>query len=235
TYTAAQRAAASRAILRHGIYTSGSKSVHLDGGLHPSYVDLHGRRNPEVNGIEELLNDLRGDLFDAATALDRLDGGISLLLRCPGYLTGTAIQADALTVDVLFSPRECEAGGTELSRFLALAVQSFGSECVLPYLHRFTSRCAVESVTPRPAPPVGKSLKIHGISYLPLPEDPEVPYFRCRCRKGNSCDLAQAISLEAMPPSTFTAFNAAVGQVTKRTPGTPAVTTISVSSGIKQG
>ncbi|KAG6904190.1 hypothetical protein DXG01_011978, partial [Tephrocybe rancida] len=65
TYTAAQRAAASRAILRHGIYTSGSKSVHLDGGLHPSYVDLHGRRNPEVNGIEELLNDLRGDLFDA--------------------------------------------------------------------------------------------------------------------------------------------------------------------------
>ncbi|KAG6904242.1 hypothetical protein DXG01_011512, partial [Tephrocybe rancida] len=153
-YSYEQRTAAARAILRHTIHTDGRHLAENRGaGLHPSYIDLHGRGNdnsPQQKEVRKFLKDMRDDLFDASVVLDRLDGGISLILRCPGFVLDRPIQADDLTVDVLFSPRETTESGKELSKFLALTVQAFAHDCVVPYLHRFAQRCIQESVIPPP-------------------------------------------------------------------------------------
>ncbi|KAG6904734.1 hypothetical protein DXG01_007559, partial [Tephrocybe rancida] len=130
-----------------------------------------------------------------AAALDRLDGGISLLLHCPGFDVGHKIQADDITVDVLFSPHEHMEGGKELSKFLALVVQGFMSEVALPYLQQFTLHCTEEGVTPPAAPVAGKALNMV-TAYLPKPELPGGFHLRCRCRKGQTHELAQDITVE---------------------------------------
>lgn len=85
-------------------------------------------------------------------ALDHLDGGISLLLRCPGFQPTGDFSTENITVDVIASPRELAEGGKQLSKVLALMVQSFGHEVVFPYLKRFTKRCIIEGVKALPAP-----------------------------------------------------------------------------------
>lgn len=80
-----------------------------------------------------------------AAALDRADGGITLVLRCPGHQV-TSIEN--LTVDTYISPRELKEGGKELSKHIALIIQAFGTDVALPYLHRFAKRCLTEQVKP---------------------------------------------------------------------------------------
>ncbi|KAG6912778.1 hypothetical protein DXG01_012233 [Tephrocybe rancida] len=84
-------------------------------------------------------------------SLDQLDGGISVLLRCPGFKV-PAIGTEGVTVDLAFPPRELAAGGKELSKTLCLLIQSFGNDIALPYLRRFEKRCLAEGVLP-PSPP----------------------------------------------------------------------------------
>lgn len=86
------------------------------------------------------------------TVLDRIDGGISVLLRCPGFKPAADMSVDKVTVDLVVSPRELVEGGKELSKALALIVQSFGHDIVLQYLQRFEKRCNIEGVKPMPAP-----------------------------------------------------------------------------------
>jgi hypothetical protein len=77
--------------------------------------------------------------------LDRADGGITLVLRCPGH---QATLVENLTVDTYISPRELKEGGKELSKRIALIIQAFGTNIALPYLHRFAKRCHTEQVEP---------------------------------------------------------------------------------------
>jgi hypothetical protein len=81
-----------------------------------------------------------------------LDGGISLLLRCPGFKPAPGLAVEDITVDTYISPHELEAGGKDMTKHIALLVQSFGAKVVLPHLHRFAARCAVERVKPPSAP-----------------------------------------------------------------------------------
>jgi hypothetical protein len=85
-----------------------------------------------------------------ATVLDRADGGITLVLRCPGHQPTSAVED--LTVDIFISPREVKEGGKELSKHLALLIQAFGADVALPYLHRFAKRCLIEKVELPSAP-----------------------------------------------------------------------------------
>lgn len=81
-----------------------------------------------------------------------VDGGISLLLHCPGYRPAAAILPENLTVDVYITPRELVEGGDKISELVALIVQDFGINMAVPHLHRFQNRCATDEVNP-PTPP----------------------------------------------------------------------------------
>ena len=85
-----------------------------------------------------------------------MDGGISLLLRCPGFKPADGFAAEDITVDTYISPHELKVGGKDMMKHIALLVlvQSFGADIVLPYLHHFAACCAVEGVKPPPAPGV---------------------------------------------------------------------------------
>lgn len=84
--------------------------------------------------------------------MDLADGGISLILRCPGYKPKTATSPENITVDVYVSPRELVEGGQAFSRRVALLVQDFGAHLALPHLLRFQTRCLTEGVKPLSAP-----------------------------------------------------------------------------------
>lgn len=82
---------------------------------------------------------------------DRIDGGISLLLRCPGQLQ-PEVGVENITLDAYITPRELKEGGKEVDEGVALLAQSFGQDFVLPHLRRFAGRCITENVVPPPMP-----------------------------------------------------------------------------------
>ena len=68
------------------------------------------------------------------------------MLHCPGNQPVSTVED--ITIDTYISLHEMEEGGKELSKHLALMVQTFGAEVALPYLHRFARHCLVEQVEP---------------------------------------------------------------------------------------
>ncbi|KAF8123535.1 hypothetical protein EV363DRAFT_1403791 [Boletus edulis] len=164
------RLATIRAALRHGAHTDGSHNdTKTHGGLHPAYISF----NPPERSLEqrtfsrtELIEASLADVFDAITMQDRLDGGISLLIRCPG--TGeepAGLTADKVTVDVYITPREL-VGNERVSGDTAMLVQAFCQEFAVPHLRRFIERCAVESVKP---PRQRQPISFKGPNHLPRP------------------------------------------------------------------
>ncbi|KAI6002122.1 hypothetical protein EDD15DRAFT_2146964, partial [Pisolithus albus] len=108
-YSNNQRQAAIQALLRHGAYEDGAHyHTNVQNGLHPAYATFNPmeKTNQKVLGRAELVEASLGDLFDAITMQDRLDGGISVLLRCPGFEYSDDITADGVTIDVYVTPRE---------------------------------------------------------------------------------------------------------------------------------
>lgn len=73
-------------------------------------------------------------------------------MHCPGFKTPETFSVEDLTIDICVSPRELGEGGLEMSKVVALMVQSFGESLAIPYLHHFQSRCKLEGVQPLPAP-----------------------------------------------------------------------------------
>lgn len=90
-----------------------------------------------------------------ASTLDRIDGGISLILRCPGHETLSEISVEDITVDVYISPRELTEGGKLATEHIALIVQSFGEHLAIPHLVRYQTGCFDAGVQPLPAPGMG--------------------------------------------------------------------------------
>ncbi|KAG6370999.1 hypothetical protein JVT61DRAFT_10716 [Boletus reticuloceps] len=139
-YSDQQRQAAIRAVLRHGAHTDRAHyHTKTPNGLHPGYaafttveksVDAQTFRKREL--IEASLN----DLFDTVTMQDRLDGGISVLLRCPGFQSHIPLTADQITVDAYVTPREL-IRNEHVSGDMAVLVQAFCEEFAM--LHTYSN------------------------------------------------------------------------------------------------
>jgi hypothetical protein len=76
---------------------------------------------------------------------DRLDGGISILLCCPGANAFPNVGPEQITVDLYVTPRElvrnkCLTGDT------SFVVQAFCQEFAIPHLQCFTERCMAEGL-----------------------------------------------------------------------------------------
>lgn len=81
---------------------------------------------------------------------DRLDGGISLLIRCPGSEVPLSLAAEKLTVDVYITPREL-VGNERIDGDTAMLVQAFCQEFATPHLQCFIEWCNIKSIkAPKP-------------------------------------------------------------------------------------
>lgn len=170
--SASERRAAARGILRHKQHTAQLANI-TKGGLHPLYLELHGRgqaKDGELREINTVLSDTFNDLLDTVSflsvrksklhltkshkvsMLDSIDGGVSLVLRCPGYESSNQISLENLTIDVYISPSELTNGGGKATEHVALIVQAFGEHLALPHLQKFQAQCSTEGVRPLPAP-----------------------------------------------------------------------------------
>ncbi|KAF8122130.1 hypothetical protein EV363DRAFT_1301427 [Boletus edulis] len=132
-FTVLQRLAASCALLRHG-------------GLHPSYFGFR----EETEGSTRL--SLAHEDFKEVVQQDRLDGGISVLLRCLGFTAQQQLAPEDIVADVYITPHVLHAAPQRMSEGIALLVQGFCQEMALPHLHEFTKSCDIEDIGPIPPP-----------------------------------------------------------------------------------
>ena len=81
---------------------------------------------------------------------DRLDSGISLLIRCPGSEPPSNLAAEKITLDIYVTP--CELVRNKcVSDDTTMLIQAFSQEFVLPHLQRFAEQCKIDSVkAPKP-------------------------------------------------------------------------------------
>ncbi|KAH7904675.1 hypothetical protein BJ138DRAFT_1236290, partial [Hygrophoropsis aurantiaca] len=121
-FSSAQRNAAARGTLRHNIQND---DEHLrtrnPGGLHPLYIYFN---SPGLIDHDEFLAESTGDIFDALTTQDRLDGGISVLLRCRGADTRSSLSPEDVAVDVYITPRELHEHADKVGETVATMVQT---------------------------------------------------------------------------------------------------------------
>ena len=81
---------------------------------------------------------------------DRLDGGISLLIRCPGSEPLSNLAAEKITLDIYVTPHEL-IRNEHVSGDTAMLIQAFSQEFALPHLQCFAERCKIESIkAPKP-------------------------------------------------------------------------------------
>ena len=80
--------------------------------------------------------------FKKLTVLDRIDGGISLLLHCPGHLVTAETNVEDIPIEMYTTGREAKTLG--IQERLVHLIQAFGDQIALPHLHRFTGRYGIE-------------------------------------------------------------------------------------------
>jgi hypothetical protein len=69
------------------------------------------------------------------------------MVRCPGYSVAPGFKAvEDVTIDTYISPREVSLNHARIQEHVALIVQRFATNIVVPHLHRFTKRCFEEGI-----------------------------------------------------------------------------------------
>jgi len=156
--------AAACAVLRHNIYIDGQHTdIHEVNGMHCNYLELWKNMNHQDHN--KFINDSERDLWDAvthllsaqnyfannwihqATALDRIDGGFTLVLRVQGKLplkTDMASFGPKNLVTHCYLPRrEVEENRKQLEQPLASIIQMFAYDIGLPYLSQLHQCCDI--------------------------------------------------------------------------------------------
>jgi hypothetical protein len=95
---------------------------------------------------------------------DRIDGGITLILRCPGRLVPRDLTVENVPLDIYIAPREHNEVGQKMTEQVVLLAQSFGQDLALPHLHRFTARCHAEGIKAPQLSCTFSLLSLHDIS-----------------------------------------------------------------------
>ncbi|OJA17339.1 hypothetical protein AZE42_11432, partial [Rhizopogon vesiculosus] len=99
---------------------------------------------------------------------DQLDGGISLLVCCPGFKAGRSLSPEQVAVDLYITPRELHENSARIGGDVAVLVQAFCEEFVIPHMQHFNERCRIENVEP-PHRYKAEQIVPHGPSFLPAP------------------------------------------------------------------
>ncbi|KAF8228368.1 hypothetical protein L208DRAFT_1379395 [Tricholoma matsutake] len=83
--------------------------------LHALFFTISNTLKQEQQEVYQLHKETLHDLFDSITTLDNIDGGLTVLLCCPGYSVQGDLAAEKITVDTYVSPRELKEGGKEIT------------------------------------------------------------------------------------------------------------------------
>ncbi|KAG1778325.1 hypothetical protein EV702DRAFT_1196329 [Suillus placidus] len=159
---------------------------------------------------EEFVEAALEDVFDALTTQDRLDGGLSLLVRCPGSQIADTISPDRVAVDLYITPRELHEASEQIGGDVSVLVQAFCEEFAVPHLKRFMECCRKEDITAPhhfPATPVNPAAS----PSLPAPLCPTGSRIRCSARAPAQFqrDFVVAASQESSTPSKSSAVKQA--------------------------
>ncbi|EGO28144.1 hypothetical protein SERLADRAFT_433994 [Serpula lacrymans var. lacrymans S7.9] len=126
-----ERQAAARAVLRYNAHVDGAHYyTRRIAGLHLSYIAFNPDAAHKESSLqkEELAGTTLQDVFDAITAQDRLDGGISFLVRCPGFNTSSGPLPEHIPIDLYITPCELaeipEQTGRDTAQLLIGAAQN---------------------------------------------------------------------------------------------------------------
>ncbi|KIK75319.1 hypothetical protein PAXRUDRAFT_36992 [Paxillus rubicundulus Ve08.2h10] len=207
-----ERQAAIWALLRYGAHQDGAHyHTKTPNGLHPAYAAFNPSQNNKTKVISrtDLISASLDNVFDAITTQDRLDGGFSLLIWCPGSqpVSESKPTADKITVDLYVTPHElirneCVSGD------VAVLVQAFCHKFALPHLQCFTECC---KLTDNHFVELAEPINLEGPQHLPLPCSPLVARIQCiaKMKKDfengtkNSSSTSAAIREVATAPHTM--------------------------------
>ncbi|KAI6012335.1 hypothetical protein EDC04DRAFT_2579821 [Pisolithus marmoratus] len=172
-FNVGQHQAAICALLRYGVHEDGMHHhTQSPGGLHPAYAAFNPIDKTEGKIIcrTDLVEALLGNVFDAITLRDHLDGRLSVLIRCPGSDTTTCTEE--LAVDVYVTPHEV-LGHEHVHGDSAMLIQAFCQEFAIPHLQCFTERCKIESI--KPFKQHSKSVLAYPLVSLTLVQQVQIP------------------------------------------------------------
>ena len=116
--------------------------------------------------------------------MDRIDGGLSILLRVPGVLPHDGvITASNIRVDAYLPPREVELHRKELERAIGRLAQIFGQEIACCHLKHFEERCRASAIEPpHRTLPVSETAEVSAhLRLIPEPVDHGGAYFQFKC------------------------------------------------------
>ncbi|KAG8219273.1 hypothetical protein J3R82DRAFT_114 [Butyriboletus roseoflavus] len=127
--------------------------AHLDGahyhmrtpnGLHPAYVIFNEQSKPEKKFLKrsDFIEANLTNVFDVIAMQDCLNGGISVLLRCPGGNL-LHLHPKQITIDLYVTLQEL-IQNTHLNGNVSILVQVFCEDFVMPHMVHFTKHCLKE-------------------------------------------------------------------------------------------
>lgn len=77
---------------------------------------------------------------------DHLDGGISILIRCPGFKADTTPSPEDMALDLYVTPHELQESSARIGGGVAILVQAFCEEFVVPHAEHFMKCCRIEGI-----------------------------------------------------------------------------------------
>ncbi|KAG1864582.1 hypothetical protein C8R48DRAFT_601909, partial [Suillus tomentosus] len=128
--------AAARAVLRHDAHIDGTHyHTQKPGGLHPSHIAFNSYTSSDEQTItqEAFADAALQDVFDALAMQDRLDGGISILMRCTGSEASESHSPEQFTIDLYITPHKYhempERIGGDVSALALCAANNHKKRC----------------------------------------------------------------------------------------------------------
>ncbi|KAG6377658.1 hypothetical protein JVT61DRAFT_14423 [Boletus reticuloceps] len=166
---------------------------------------------------------------------DWLDGGISFLVRCPGFEPPDNVTPNKITMDVYITLREL-IRSKWVSGDTAMLIQAYCEEFVIPHMQHFKEHCKIESIQ-APAsrcefslhhidiltnttPVLAKPISLEGLYHLPTFSSPLASRLQCT---GLSAVTKLNISNDAwhLSPSVAICESALVASSAKTVQPTP--------------
>ncbi|KAI0042418.1 hypothetical protein FA95DRAFT_1610218 [Auriscalpium vulgare] len=131
------RQAAARALVRAGVRNDGQHNVLVSDGLHVAYHDLYHdttNKQPGEDGSHaSVVRKTAEDMYDAATMLDRVDGGFTLVIHVPGFIPGKGRTED-VKISAYYPPRELDHHRDVLEQPLIEILKIFAQQVVPRHL-----------------------------------------------------------------------------------------------------
>ncbi|KAG1727457.1 uncharacterized protein EDB91DRAFT_1086401 [Suillus paluster] len=77
---------------------------------------------------------------------DHLDGGILIVIHCPGFKANTTPSPEEVALNLYVTPCELQESPTQIGGDVATLVQAFCEEFVVPHMEHFMKHCQIKGI-----------------------------------------------------------------------------------------